>query len=398
MRTILKWFMALALILLVCLLIVFIIFPKTSEYKPIPYVINMAYSSNGNCCTIRLNETAQEVLRNYIDAIKDLGVKHVGVAELECYYLDGYLGDYLQLLQENGLNASIYFMWRDFTIPVDFSLERTEPFPEDFWKPSGFPDNTTKVETWLQWITNVTEITKNYPNVEFYLLFMPFRWAGDYQANFSNQTYYRLYMQQAVSTIKSIDPKPVILVSDGIEMENQSLIQYIPYDLVNIDGYGFTYYTRTQNQLDSNLVYMTNLYQDKIKQFLNSTGYLFLAEWGWQTTSPPVYGKCEGETQKSRLITETLNTIKDLRIEYFAYFCLQNYFPADNADFGLIYDNFTLKPSGYSFKEWISQNVHNDTIMFQYNCIFPLFSFNTSLRMKNKRKHKFLSLNANPNQ
>jgi hypothetical protein len=70
MRTILNWFMALALILLVCLLIVFIIFPKTSEYKPIPYVISMAYSSNGNCCNIRLNETAQEVLEIILTQLK----------------------------------------------------------------------------------------------------------------------------------------------------------------------------------------------------------------------------------------------------------------------------------------------------------------------------------------
>lgn len=346
-----KQFVGMAFFLLGCVLLIayFSNIPLRHISQLNSYIVIMTYSQD-QCKTIRLNETKRQWVQNWVTLAKDMGFKGVGLAELECYYLDGYLEDYLQLLNESGLKVAIYFMWRDFTIPVSFELD-AEPIDPNFWKPEGFPDNSTKCEAWIDWIHNVTLITKNYANVEFYLLYMPFRWNGDYQANFYNSTGYRYWMQNAVNTIKEIDARPVLLTSDGIELEDSELSYYIPYDLDGIDGYGFTYYSRTyDNFYASRFEEYFNFYQSKMKQYNHQ--YLFLAEWGWQTNpeSSNLYGSCSSENRKCTLINQTLNEIYDLGIKNFAYFCLQD-FPSENAEWGLAYYDFTLKPSGETMKQ-----------------------------------------------
>jgi len=347
----LKQFVGLAFFILACALFVAFIppnpFGSLNASKLNSYVVIMTYSQD-QCKTIRLNATKQQWVENWIALAKDMGFKGVAVAELECYYLDGYLENYLQLINGLGLKATVYFMWRDFTIPVSFDVNASRPINSDFWKPEGFPDNSTKCQAWINWIHNVTLVTRNYPNIEFYLLFMPFRWAGSYQADFYNYTGYRYWMQEAVNTIKELDARPVLLVSDGIELEDPELANYVPYDLNGIDGYGFTYYSRTyDNFYASRFEEYFKFYQSKNKQFQH--GHLFLAEWGWQTTAN-IYGQCANENRKCELINETVRAITSLGIENFAYFCLQD-FPSENADWGLAYYNFTLKPSGETLKQ-----------------------------------------------
>lgn len=321
-----------------------------SEFEP--YAVNMAYSTYG-CATIKNNETSKERLVKWIDSIQSIGFKGVGVAELECYYMDDYLTDYLDLLQNRNLNVAIYFMWRDFTI-TNFTFGEPHAILREFWMPKDFPDNSTKAYEWVEWIENITKITKDYSNVQFYFLFMPFRWAGEHEANFENQTGYRFFMQLAVNTIKQWDSKPILLVSDGIEMENKSLIPYIPYDLANISGYGFTFYSRIRNGFsESAFKEMYDLYQSKIDTYLNGSGYLFIPEWGWQTTNFYVYGYCQSENDKVVLLTQTIKTFSKFKIKYWGYFAIQD-FPSENADFGLVDDAFNLKQSGIILRELIS--------------------------------------------
>ncbi|MEM3783484.1 MAG: hypothetical protein QXY88_00420 [Candidatus Bathyarchaeia archaeon] len=156
-------------------------------------------------------------------------------------------------------------------------------------------------------------------------------------------------MPRAVNIIKQTDPnKPVLLVSDGIEMEdiNLALCRLIPYNLEGIDGYGFTYYNRAKNRFSRLLFkWITDFYRRKIDEFLGGKGYLFLAEWGWQTYNKEVYGYCLDEACKCALIEETVQAISDFHIQCWGYFSLQD-FPSENATFGLAYRDFTLKPSG----------------------------------------------------
>ncbi|MEM3700101.1 MAG: hypothetical protein QXL57_04455 [Candidatus Bathyarchaeia archaeon] len=371
------WFISpigfLKILLLLLILTAFLIqlLPVEQHAKPLgikdteSYIVIMTYSEPEKreelCTSIRLNAAKQQRVRNWISLAKQMGFKGVGVAELECYYLDGYLDEYLRLIDEYGLKAALYIMWRDFTINVSFEQNASRPILNEFWMPKDFPDNATKVSAWLSFIKNVTEIAKNHSNVEFYLLFMPFRWQNNAttQANFENYTYYRNYMQQAVDTIKQIDPhKPVLLVSDGIEMENVTLVllRRIPYDLDGIDGYGFTYYSRAGNCFcRSHFQWVTEFYMGKINEFLGREGRLFLAEWGWHTSENTSYGYCFNEASKCKLIKETAKAIADFRIRYWGYFSLQD-FPSENADYGLAYSDHTLKPSGEIMLKLLKKN------------------------------------------
>jgi hypothetical protein len=342
------------IIFLACLIVVVVLLPQIKIWMlnllPISemesHIIILTYSQDG-CKTIRLNETKQQWVKNWVSLAKSIGFKSIGVAELECYYLDDYLTDYLNLIREENLKASIYIYWRDFTLNVSIGH-----FIEDFWKPIQFPDNATKCSKWIEWIQNVTLITKDYDNIEFYLLFLPFRWAGAYQANFYNYSGYYFWMQQAVNAIKSIDnDTPVLLVSDGIELEDENLTEYIPYGLENIDGYGFTYYSRTMNYFNESIFNdYVKFYKQKLKQHFKDGGYLCLAEWGYQTNNTYVYGYCSGENKKSELIKQTLNAISYNQIKYWGYFAIQD-FPSEQAEWGLAYFNYTLKPSGETMKE-----------------------------------------------
>ncbi|MEM3783483.1 MAG: hypothetical protein QXY88_00415 [Candidatus Bathyarchaeia archaeon] len=171
------------LLLLILVAILIQLPPIAQQIKPLDikntesYIVIMTYSQpedeTERCTTIRLNATKQQWVRNWLSLAKQMGFKGVGVAELECYYLDGYLDEYLRLIDEYGLKAALYIMWRDFTINVSFEQNAPRPIPNEFWMPKGYPDNETKVEAWLSYIENVTEIAKNHSNVEFYLLFMP---------------------------------------------------------------------------------------------------------------------------------------------------------------------------------------------------------------------------------
>jgi hypothetical protein len=56
------------------------------------------------------------------------------------------------------------------------------------------------------------------------------------------------------------------------------------------------------------------------------------------------------------MIKEFLNYMKALRHKGFVcYFGLTD-FPPENADFGIVYENYTLKESGKAFKDWIEED------------------------------------------
>lgn len=317
---------------------------KYSEFEA--YAVNMAYSTYG-CASIRNNQTSIARLINYTKAIKDMGFKGVGLIEMECFYLDNYLATYLDYLKNESLKVVIYFHWRDFTAP--FTFGEPNALYGDFWNPKSFPDNSTKAYKWIEWIENVTKITKNYDNIAFYIVYMPFK-KDNCQANFYNQSGYRYFMQLAMNKIKEWDDKPILLGSDGIEIENKTLIGLIPYDLYNISGYAFNYYSRTPNQFCvSCLKDVYDLYQDKIRENLGE-GYFFIGEWGYQTVHNYGYGYAESEIKKAELIRETVKGLATLHIKYWSYFAIQD-FPSENRDFGLIDSNFKYRESGNVMKE-----------------------------------------------
>ena len=334
--------------LMIMLFIAYIpnIIPHYYNFKSLDnYVVIMAYSQQ-QCETISKNTTAQEMLKNWTVLAKNMGFKGVGLAEYECYWLDGYLKNYLDLLYNESFDVAVYYMWRDFTVNVNFSLNAPRPIDWRFWSPQGFPDNITQVNAWLNVLGNFTKATRNYPNVKYYLLYMPFRWynaTGVLQANLTSPNYKKA-IQAAVDRIRSVDSlTPILLASDGIELEIPEAKNYLPYDVKGIQGYAFTYYSRTYDNFFPNRL---KEYVDFYKSIAFKYGHdkLFLAEWGWETTAK-IYGQCSSETRKSSLLKETFKTISDCGIKSDAYFCIQD-FPSENADWGLAYYNYTLKPSG----------------------------------------------------
>lgn len=322
------------------------------------YVHIMAYTQIGGS-SIRTNASAQEMLIGWVRLAKDMGFKGIAVNEYELYLLDDYLDDYLQLIQQNNLYAAICILWRDWSINVSIGN-----IDWHFWWTSDFPNNSTKCQLWINVVKNLVNITRKYPNVKYYLVYYPFRWwygSGQYkEANLQNSTGYKYWMQKVVDAIRELDDKPILLVSDGIEMELNNW-EILPYDIEGINGYGFTYFSKTPNELNETaLKQYVNFYREKISTHLKGKGKLFLAEWGWHTKGAAgPYGGCESEKRKCELIKETLKAICEMQIAEdpasmpHSYFAIQDFGP-ENADWGLAYYNQTLKPSGEALKKLLN--------------------------------------------
>ncbi|GEM_PF-6154487 len=71
--------------------------------------------------------------------------------------------------------------------------------------------------------------------------------------------------KKVVDAIRELDNKrPILLVSDGIEMELNNW-EILPYNIEGINSYGFTYFSRTLNELNKTaLKQYANFYRKNI--------------------------------------------------------------------------------------------------------------------------------------
>jgi hypothetical protein len=337
-----------------------------NDYKSLSsYVAIAPYSWPDEAQSISQNLTLQEAVNNSVLLAKQMGFHGIAVHNVELYYLDNYLDDFLEMLRSENMEAAIYISFRDFTQTFDFKPSGTK-IPLSFWSVYGFPNNTTQVRAYLNITYNITQITRMYSDVvKFYLVYYPWNWGDDYGAKFidenlaGNASWYREYFQDAISAVKgNVGDVPVMPISDMIETANGT-VDYIPYNLTGISGYAFDFYSHTNNTLDQHgndsLEWYVNFWNDKVITHLGGNGRLFLAEWGWQTNSTR-NGNCMNEERKAELIKEELRliylaqprgTVYGAGYMPSAYFSLHD-FPPEETDWGLAsgYGNYILRPGG----------------------------------------------------
>jgi hypothetical protein len=153
-----------------------------------------------------------------------------------------------------------------------------------------------------------------------------------------------------IDVIHETDPNhKIFLISDSIDA-----LATPPTDFEQIDGFGTMAYSREGlgwvDELDTERI-------DWIDNYLATGKDVYIAEWGIQTleNSPNRiwnYGLASNESTKTKMIQEFLDYIDDLDI-YWTYFGLHD-FPKENSDWGIVYNNNTLKPSGETIKEFLA--------------------------------------------
>jgi hypothetical protein len=346
------------------------------DYKALSSYVAMApYSWEGGAESISQNSTREDAVENFTLLAKQMGFHGIAIHNVELFYLDHYLATYLDLLRAQSLDTAIYISFRDFTYTFSFSPDNTS-IPSQFWNVSGFPNNNTQVQLYLNMIDNITQITKSYNDIiKFYLVYYPWDWANldASTANLVNSSaLYNECFQEAISNVaKNAGDVPVMPISDMIETVPEA-VDYIPYNLTGISGYAFDFYSHTNNTLNQNgddsLEWYVNFWNDTVKTYLNGNGTLFFAEWGWNTRGNARDGICTDEESKAELIEEEL---KDICLEQptdrgcmpFTY-CFLHDFPPENADWGLAYWNCTLKPSGEMMQRLLRGSASFDPELF----------------------------------
>lgn len=207
------------------------------------------------------------------------------------------------------------------------------------WDNPQFP-NESYVDRLISYFKNITEQLRDKSNLLWYALDYPYDWSRN--SNQLQDPNYRSELQEIIYSVHESDPShQIYLVSGMIEDANVST----PKDFAHVDGFGIMPYSK-DGTVDS-------VHTDRIQSWLNEYARtdkpVYIAEWGVQTIqgSPNRtynYGLATNESMKIEMIEQFVNYVRPTSL-YWDYFGLYD-FPNEHSDWGIAYDNGTLKPSG----------------------------------------------------
>lgn len=293
-----------------------------------PYSYNNMNSLNETDFTLQLNK------------VKEIGFKGVLLWNVECFYDENKLVWVMDKTKELGLNVIIPFDY--------FNRSNSFPFPSETWRKKGF-FNDAELNLYCEYVANVSKIVRSYINFKGYIAYFPFESDTDtnywyWHDKIDDINYYWRFMR-ILEAIHLNDGRPIYA---GVMLWNAyplDIYRKLPKDLLYISGFAFQPYNTVVDDIQ----------KDKIKElyvYFKNYGNPQIGEFGYCTTGIYEHGKASSEQKKGNMIKEFLDYMKILRHEGFVcYFGLTD-FPPENADFGLLYANYTLKPSGTALKEW----------------------------------------------
>lgn len=283
------------------------------------------------------NETSlnQTKFLNQLDIVVDLGFDGVVLHRVESFYDEGLLDWVLEACDNRSLDVmfAIYYFNRTLHFP----------FPKDQkWNKTGFMTSDAELNLYVEWLQNVSSIAAAYPNFKGYILFYVFQdEMRDWWKTQITTVDYQRRMQLLISTLKT--GKPLYLTA---EPWGKDVIQLLPKNFINVDGFGLQAY---------NLHAIDNIEWDYVTEQKNYWDDWFseihIAEFGYRTTGEWTHGFASSEQSKAEMIREFIR--KTWSWNSFVTYCFLEDFILQKADFGLIYDNQTLKISAYAFKEML---------------------------------------------
>jgi len=223
--------------------------------------------------------------------------------------------------------------------------------PLRIWRQEQFPENLTAISEFRGFVSTLIRKIRNSSALLAYIVHYPVDYSDIYaygQKWFGNPKY-RFELQEIISHVYELDPKHPIWMA----LEFNPSDYDTPVNFTFVESYGVEPYSwRTPLEYNENEV-------------LNYVGFFgsrnlscFIDEWGVQTNNVDLVGYAPNETVKTQKIRAFI--LHMFRKGYtWAYFSL---FDTSQADWGLVYDNGTLKESGRmvkdllrvkSFPEWL---------------------------------------------
>jgi hypothetical protein len=283
----------------------------------------------------------QNDFRIQIQKVKEIGFKGVILYNIECFYDENKLTWVMDLLKNEGLNVIAHIDY--------FNRTYNFPFPSEAWNKKGF-FNDAELNLFNQYLTNVSEILRDYVNFKGYIVYFP------YESNIDNYWFWYNkidtldYYWRYVHILEAIRQKDGHPIWSGVMLWSAyplDIYGKLPKNLIYNSGFAIQPYNTI----------IDDVQKDKIKEIYNyfkPYGEVQIGEFGFCTQGIYEHGKASSEDKKASMIKDFLNYIKTLNHNGFVnYFGLTD-FPPENADFGLIYADYSLKPSGIALKQWIA--------------------------------------------
>lgn len=205
----------------------------------------------------------------------------------------------------------------------------------------NFTDEASFNQT-IAYFQNIAQQLKNKSNLLWYAVDYPYDWQRPYTQ--MEDPNYGIKLQRIIDAVHETDPyHEIYLISGMIDV-----VATPPMDFDYVDGFGIMPYSREglMDKIDTERIRWIDKYRATGKE-------VYIAEWGVQTieNSPNRtyhYGLATNEAMKVKMIEEFIDYIYDWDI-YWTYFGLHD-FPLENSDWGIVYYNNTLKPSGEAIK------------------------------------------------
>jgi hypothetical protein len=286
-----------------------------------------------------------------LDTIAELGFKGVKIWNVECFYDQGLLGQVMDDLAARNLSAIIPIRFFDRT--YKFNPSQTPSMPPKAYDISGFPDNTTQKQAFVDFVNNVTKTVKNKPNLLYYSIYYPFNGTNDttkqqWTLKIQSSAYSQA-LQSIINAIRQNDTShPICLVAENWGADTFSIYDKLPYSITGFSKFGIQPYSTVPDSIDgSRIIQFCNYFIAKGKA-------VYIDEWGFHTTTTLPYGRASSEGDKSSLIEEFVNFTHNWKITW-CYYGLHDNMPT-GVDFGLVDSTNQMKDSGQAMKEAL-QNI-----------------------------------------
>ncbi|MFB0503331.1 MAG: hypothetical protein ACETWE_05820 [Candidatus Bathyarchaeia archaeon] len=282
-----------------------------ADHKPF-VVYTPHWFANVSECVKRTNISAIE---KDLDLVKSLGFDGIKLFCIEGIEWSGPgIQKVLDACEKKGLNVTLPFR---------------------IWRPYQFPENETAIDEFTSFLKTVIPKVRDSTALVAYIIHYPINFtdkAAYAEKWFSNEIY-KAKLEEIINQTHFLDPAHPIWMALEFDPHFNP-----PLDVEHVEAYGVEPYSwYTPEKYDP----------DRVRLFL---GYfeemnmqVFIDEYGVQTNNPElIVGHAPSETIKAGKIRDFILDVCDKGYVW-AYFSL---FDTSQTDWGLAYDNGTLKESG----------------------------------------------------
>lgn len=284
-----------------------------------PYVVYAPHwFANTTECEIRTWDNMTHINAD-LDLVKEMGFYGIKLFNIEPIHWEGPgPGRVMLACEDRGLRVTIALR---------------------VWRQEQFPENKTAIGQFKDFLSEAIPLVRNSSALVAYIVHYPVNytdiWA--YGQKWFHTTEYKRSLEEIIGHLYSLDPSHPIWMSLEFDPEFNA-----PLDLCDVEAYGIQPYSwHTPSCYDKHKT-------RKYLQYFEQRGLQhFIDEYGVQTNNASLSGYAYNETVKARVVKAFIYDVfgKGYTSAYFALF------DTSQADWGLAFDNRTLKESGLQVKD-----------------------------------------------